>query len=413
MFALVDCNNFYASCEQVFNPKLERKPLVVLSNNDGIVIARSQKAKALGVKMGQPVFELRAQIERGEIEALSSNFTLYADMSQRVMQTLADFSPDMEIYSIDEAFFQLVASPALRKRAIEIRKKVKQWTGIPVSIGIAETKTLAKIANEAAKKEKEHNSVYLLTDAEERLAKTEVEEIWGIGSQLASRLNKQGIYTAKQLRDADDQRIRKLLGVQGLRTAMELRGIPCFPLMEEPEKKKSIVCSRSFSQKIDTLPLLCEAVSSFAARAAEKLREQKSKASFLSVFLMTSPFQEPYVSRSCHVQIPVATAYTPELIALAKQGLSQIFQEGLAYKKAGVLLGDFLDGDCEPLDLFILSEKGLKKAKAMETLDKINIRYDKAAIQFAAQGIRRKWQESRCAVSPRFTTSWHELLKVK
>lgn len=415
MIALVDCNNFYASCEQVFNPKLEKKPLIILSNNDGIVIARSQKAKAIGIKMGQPVFELRDSIQRGEIQSLSSNFTLYADMSQRVMQTLSSYSSDMEIYSIDEAFFELENRSDLRAKGIEMKKKVKQWTGIPISIGIAPTKTLAKLANEAAKKEKEYEGVYVLSDPaaiEARLAKTELEDIWGIGHALSLRLNRKGIYTAKQLRDADDVWIRKLLGVTGYRTVLELRGTPCIEFMEEPEKKKSIVCSRSFSKKIEDLKVLEEAVASFAARAAEKLRDQESRAGFVSVFIMTSPFQEPYISRSCHIQIPNATSFTPDLISLAKEGLSQIYQPGLGYKKAGVLLGDFIDEGTEPLDFLTPNPINDKKTKAMKTIDALNARYDKEAVKFAAQGIETKLHGSRGQVSPKFTTSWHDLLKI-
>jgi DNA polymerase V len=414
MFALVDCNNFYASCEHLFQPKLEKKPLAILSNNDGIVIARSPKAKALGVKMGQPAFELKDDIEKGKLKVLSSNFSLYADMSQRVMQTLSTYSPDMEIYSIDEAFFLLEKESNLRAKGIEMRKKVKKWTGIPISIGIAPTKTLAKLANEAAKKGE--TGVLVLSDSaeiEERLGATDLEEIWGIGSRLSQKLRRKGIYTAKQLRDCEDNWIRKLLGVTGYRTVLELRGVPCFELMEEPEKKKkSIVCSRSFSQKIDTLSVIEAAVASFATRAAKKLRDQKSLAGFLSVFVATSPFSEPYVSHSCHVQIPNPTSFTPELITLAKEGLSKIYQPGLGYKKAGILLADFIDEEAAPLDFLTPRPTSLKKAKAMKIVDAINARAGKEAIRFASQGVGKKWQGARSHVSPKFTTSWSELLKI-
>ena len=417
MLALIDCNNFYASCEHLFNPKLEKKPLVILSNNDGCVIARSQKAKALGIKMGEPAYQLRERISSGEIQMLSSNFTLYADMSQRVMQTLSSFSSDMEVYSIDEAFFLLGDSPDLREKGIAMLQKVKKWTGIPISIGIAPTKTLAKLANEAAKKEKAYEGVYVLSDPkaiEERLARTALEDIWGIGGQLSLKLNKQGIYTAQQLRMSDDHWIRKLLGVTGYRTVLELRGTPCIELMEEPEKKKSIVCSRSFSKKVESLHLLEEALASFASRAAEKLREQKSRAGFLSVFIATSPFQEPYVARSCHIQIPNPTSYTPELIAYAKEGLAKIYQPELGYKKAGVLIGDFIDEGAEPLDFLTPNPANDKRTRAMEILDAVNARYDKEAIRFAAEGVERQWKSgARGSISPKFTTSWHELLKVK
>lgn len=418
MYALIDCNNFYASCEQVFNPRLENKPLIILSNNDGCVIARSQKAKDLGIQMGDAAFLYKDRVERGEINMLSSNFTLYADMSQRVMQTLSSLSPEMEIYSIDEAFFILeeASDAALREESAQMRSKVKQWTGIPISIGVAPTKTLAKIANKAAKKEKEREGVYVLTDPaaiEERLSKTATEDIWGIGRALSDRLKRKGIYTASQLRKADDVWIRKILGVTGFQTVLELRGTSCIELVNDPEKKKSIMCSRSFAQKIEDFSYLEEAVASFASRAAEKLREQGSLASFLSVFISTSPFQEPYESRSCHINLPNPTSFTPDLIALAKSALSRIYRQGFGYKKAGVLLSDFCDEEISQLDLITPNPSSEKKLRAMEMLDKVNARYDKPAIRFAAEGIERHpWQSLRENSSPKFTTSWHELLRV-
>ena len=414
-FALVDCNNFYASCEQVFNPRLEKKALLILSNNDGCVIARSQKAKELGVKMGDPAYLFRDSAARGELQMLSSNFSLYADMSQRVMQTLESFSPNMEIYSIDEAFFILEDHPDLGKEAAAMRKKVKQWTGIPVSIGIGPTKTLAKLANESAKKEKERQGIYVLTDPHairERLEKTAVDDIWGIGDGLSAKLLKNGIYNAAQLASAEDSSIRKLLGAAGYRTVLELRGTPCIELFEEETKKKSIICSRSFPEPIASLSILQEAVAAFASRAGEKLREQESLAGFLSVFIATSPFREPYISRSCHIQIPNPTAYTPSLISWAKEGAARIFEPGHGYKKAGVLLGDFSDKNARQLDLLSPESCNEKKQKAMEALDRINARYNKAAVSFAAEGIKKEWKSRPSRVSPRFTTSWHDLLKV-
>jgi len=418
MYALVDCNNFYASCEQVFNPRLENKPLIILSNNDGCVIARSQKAKDIGIQMGDAAFLYKDRALRGEINMLSSNFTLYADMSQRVMQTLHSFSPEMEIYSIDEAFFILeeAADEALREQSVQVRRKVKQWTGIPISIGVAPTKTLAKIANKAAKKEKEKEGVYVLADPaaiEERLSKTATEDIWGIGRALSDRLKRKGIYTASQLRKADDVWVRKLLGVTGFQTVLELRGTSCIELLDEPEKKKSIICSRSFAQKIEDFSYLEEAVASFASRAAEKLRDQESLAGFLSVFIATSPFQEPYESRSCHIHLPNPTSFTPDLISLAKKGLAQIYRRGFGYKRAGVLLGEFSEEQISQIDMITPNPGSEKKLRAMEMLDSVNARYDKPALRFAAEGIERHpWQSLRENSSPKFTTSWHELLRV-
>ena len=415
MFALVDCNSFFASCEEVFNPKLKKKALVILSNNDGIVIARSKKAKAVGVKMGQPAFEIKELIQKGKVKALSSNFNLYADMSERVMETLSSYSPDMEIYSIDEAFFRLEKSDDLWDEGRKMVEKVKQWTGIPISIGIAPTKTLAKLANEMAKKEEKWEGVSVLTDStaiEEVLSKTEPKEIWGIGNLTNLKLHRKKIFTALQLKNEADHRIQKILGIGGLQTVFELRGTPCFGLMEEPEKKKSIVCSRSFSQKIESLETLEEAVASFTARAAEKLRDQESLASFLSVFITSSLFQEPYVSRSCHVQIPNPTSFTPDLIALAKEGLSKIFQPGISYKRAGILLTNFVDEQGAPTDFLDLDGATPQKAKAMKTVDAINSHFDKRVIRFAAEGIRKESWGARSSVSPQFTTNWNELLKI-
>ncbi len=418
MFALVDCNNFYASCEEVFNPSLSLRPLIILSNNDGCVIARSQKAKLLGIKVGDPAYLFKERVDRGEIQMLSSNFTLYADMSQRVMQTLESYSPKMEIYSIDEAFFEIEDRLAdqFREEGLKIRHKVKQWTGIPVSIGIAPTKTLAKIANETAKKHLEFDGVRVLISPSEilkQLEKTELEDIWGIGSALTLRLRKERIYTAAELIGREDRFIRHLIGINGYRTVLELRGLACFPCEEEIKKKQSIVCSRSFGRKVVDIEDLEESVAAFASRGAEKLRLQKSRASFLSVFIATSPFVQPYESRSCHIELPNPTAYTPELIHLAKEGLRSIYRPHFSYKKAGVLLGDFVDEGGEQIDYLTPGNVNPKKTKLMQTIDSINRRYDKNAVQFAAEGLDPSWRSNRARASPRFTTSWNELLKIQ
>lgn len=395
MFALVDCNNFFASCEEVFNPKLSQKPLIILSNNDGCIIARSRKAKDAGIKMGEPAYLYKG---RKDLVILSSNFPLYSDMSARVMETLSSCTPDLEIYSIDEAFMLLDEDPA------RIRERVKKWTGIPVSIGIGPTKTLAKLASEIAKK-RPHGFYYY---EEHILSKTKLQEIWGIGSNLALRLQRIGIHTAEQLANAPDHKIQQHLGVNGLKTTLELRGIPAFPIQESPEKKQSIVCSRSFGHKVDSLPLLEEAVAYFAARAAEKLRDQQSLSSFLSVFISINHSE----TFSSHVTIPTPTSHTPDLIHLAKQNLRKIFRGGVLYRKAGVLLGDFCDVGSQSLDLFAPPPTPKKEA-AMRLLDSINDRFDKSLIQFAAEGIEKTWKSNRSNVSPKYTTSWLDLIKVK
>lgn len=402
MFAIVDCNNFFASCEEVFNPKLKRKPLVILSNNDGIVIARSQKAKEIGIPMGAPVFEIKPLIDSHAVETLSSNFALYADMSNRVMQVLETVAPEIEIYSIDEAFFQVD-----KEDLVAIREKVKQWTGITVSLGVAPTKTLAKLANRTAKKSKE--GVFALKEAgaiRAQLEITPLEEIWGIGAATAKSLKRENVYTPAQLCDKSDEWIRKQLGVNGLRIAMELRGSPCLEL-EEPTKKQSIVFSRSFGSKIDQLPLLEEAVSFFAARAAEKLRGQESKTKFLSVSLATSLFE----SHSCHFKFSNATAYAPEIIAKAKEGLSRLFRSGVSYRKAGVMLSDFSDEEVCQFDLFAPDPKREKKEAAMRALDGINARYDKPALRFLAEG--KEWKGAPARITPCYTTSWNDILTIR
>lgn len=382
----------------VFNPKLEKEALVILSNNDGCILARSAKAKAAGVKMGDPSYLYR---DRADIKMLSANFALYSDMSQRVMQVLSHFSSDMEIYSIDEAFLLLEESEKLEEEALAMREKVKKWTGLPVSIGIARTKTLAKLACEAAKK---GNGVHVLRQEEELLEKTALNDIWGIGSGTTAQLKRKGVYTALQLCKTDDTLIQKWLGVTGLRTVLELRGTSCFELSDIPEKKQSIICSRSFGKKVKDLESLQEAVATFAAQAAEKLRDQESLAGFLSVSLMTG--QD---GGTCHIQIPNATSYTPELISLAKEGAAKIYKPGQEYKKAGVMLGDFSDEGALQND-FLTERKD--KADVMKVLDQINARYDKQAIRFAAEGMEKPWKGRRSNSTPKFTTSWSELLKV-
>ena len=417
MFALVDCNNFYASCEEVFNPSLSQFPLIILSNNDGCIIARSKKAKELGIPMGGPAYMYKDRVERGEIRMLSSNFTLYADMSQRVMQTLESYAPRMEIYSIDEAFFELeeLSEEELRNEACRMREKVKKWTGIPVSIGIGPTKTIAKMANELAKKRSELGGVSILiskTAIRAQLEVTEPEEIWGIGHALAERLKANRIYTAAQLIDCDDSFIKKLLGVVGYRTVLELRTVPCFSCSQPIEKRKSIICSRSFKKPITNSSDLENVIATFVSRAAEKLRSQQSRAKFISIFIATSPFIQPYEGRSCHIDLPNPTAYTPELIRLAKEGLKRIYRPQFAYKKAGVLLGDFCDGSVEQMDWITPPTDTPKKRNLMRTIDRINRRYDKTAVQFAAEGLDNHLRSSQTQVSPRFTTSWKDLLTV-
>ena len=416
IFALVDCNNFYASCERVFNPHLERKPVVVLSNNDGCIIARSNEAKALGIRMGEPLFQCEKIVAKHQIQVFSSNFSLYGDMSRRVMDTLALFAPEMEVYSIDEAFLLLTgiaADPAEYARII--RATVRKWVGIPVSIGVGPTKTLAKAAAKAAKKAPACEGVFDITArAEETLAGIEVEDIWGIGPQYAKFLRRHGILTALELRDAPDSWVKKHLTIGGLRTVLELRGISCIPLDEGEPPRKTILCSRSFGRKVYALGELQEAVAAYTAKAAEKLRQQGSAASCLQVLLIEFPFNDGFPrSHLCSMQIPVPTSYTPDLIRYAKALITRIYRRGPAYRKAGVMLSGIVQRGQVQLNLFHPCREGPKELGLMETVDAVNRRWGHGSLVFAASGFSRPWWMRQTRKSPPFTTSWADLPLVK
>ena len=402
MYALVDCNNFYASCEQVFNPKYQNRPLVVLSNNDGCAIARSKEAKALGIPMGAPAFKYQSLFLQHDVIVLSSNYTLYGDMSHRVIQTLKSFSLPTEIYSIDEAFLILPEEGAC-EIAQAIRKRVKQWTGITVSIGIAPTKTLAKVANHAAKKGRG-----VVEYSPPLLNHLPLDEVWGIGKRLAKRLYSHRIRYAHELIEQDDSWIRKHLTVVGLRTVLELRGTPCLECHEISPERKTIVSSRSFGKEISTLTEMKEAIGSFIATAAEKLRKEKLKAHFLVVFIHTNRFKEAPFSRSAAAHLPLATASTPELMDHAHLLLESIYREGLFYKKGGILLGELCSEAEEQPDLF-----SSKRKDAMKTFDAINTRFGEKVLSFAGEGLQKKWKTTCKKRSPKYTTCWDDLLEVK
>ncbi len=414
MYALIDCNNFFASCEELFNPKLKNKPLVVLSNNDGCIISRSKTAKKMNIKMGDPIFLYKDLIEAKKLLVQSSNFTLYGDMSNRVMQTLKSFSLPMEIYSIDEAFLYIDDNyPGLEELASELKEKTTKWTGIPVSVGIATTKTLAKLANETAKKEK---GTIVLKSKEEidlLLKKTDVADIWGIGRNLTKRLNRLSIYSAYQLKQSPEALIKKHLSVNVLKTLLELNGTSCFECLESPNPTKSIIRSRSFSSKVTSLKEIEEAISLFASLAAEKLREDKLTANMLSVFLNTSYHsQDPFYANTAHFTFPLATSYTPEIIKYAKMAIKKIYKEGYLYKKAGVVLSNLTSSDHLQEDLF--EKKDLEKQKKiMKAFDKINLKANKKALFFASEGIDQNWKSLSKLRSQRYTTSFDELKKVK
>lgn len=420
IFALVDANNFYVSCERVFNPKLEGKPVVILSNNDGCAVARSEEAKALGVFMGVPVFQIEGLIKKHNIKVLSSNYSLYADMSQRVMSTLGEFTPELEVYSIDEAFLSLSGfnNTDPTEYGKGIRAAVKKWVGIPVSIGMGPTKTLAKIANRLVKKNPMCKGVLDISShqrLDDFLDSVGVGDVWGIGRQYAALLKKNGICTALQLRDSNDEWIRKRMTVAGLRTVWELRGISCISLDDVPKPKKEIVCSRSFGKPVEAMADLKEAIAAYTSRGAEKLRAQGSAASFVTVFIEASRFKEHsrQYSNTITYKMPVPTSYTPDLIRHAHMILERIFKPGYEYKRAGIMLGGIVPQDEVQLNLFTSYSNHRRNKALMETIDKINAQWGRSTMKFAAEGIGQDWRMRRENLSERYTTNWKEIPVVK
>jgi DNA polymerase V len=414
VFALVDCNNFYASCERVFDPKLEGQPVVVLSNNDGCVIARSPEAKVLGIAMGAPEFQIRPLLRAHRVQVFSSNYTLYGDMSQRVMETLEHCCPELELYSIDEAFLHLSGFPPhqLTEYARTLQTTVRRWTGIPVSVGLAETKTLAKLANRMAKRTPDSGGVFNLlacSDREAVLGEIAVDEVWGIGVSSARVLKQRGITTVGQLREAEDHWIRKQLGVVGLRLVMELRGIACLNLAHCPPPKQSLTCSRSFGQPITDLTELEEAISSYTSRVAVKLRQGGLAATTMTVFLATNPFQEGPQYRNAYTSVlPIATDSTPELIQAALGSIRSLYRQGYHYKKAGVLLTGLVAARDAQADLFDLRDR-TRSHRLMTALDAINHRWGAGTLHYASNGITQAWNTRFHRRSPAYTTQWNQL----
>ena len=423
VIALVDCNNFYVSCERVFNARLHNTPVIVLSNNDGCVVARSNESKKLGIKMGQPLFQCQEIIEQHHVQVFSSNYSLYADMSSRVMNVLAQFSPRVESYSIDEAFLDLTALAIddLSEFGKTIKARVMQFTGIPVSVGIASTKCLAKIATEIVKTDAASEGVLDLTPLAEEaldqmLTKVAIEDVWGIGRKYSLFLGNYGITTAKHLKDADQKWIRRYLTVVGERIVLELRGISCIPIETERPPKKGIMCSKTFGKDITTLDELTEAVATYTARAAEKLRQQDSLAASLTVFIRTNTFNPnlPQYSNSFTCPIPYPTAFTPELVRHALAALRAMYKDGFRYKKAGVYLSQITPLDAVQPDLFGAYSVAdhLRQARLMMIVDTINRVYGRDTLLFAVQGITRSWAMRRSHLSPSYTTQWSEILQV-
>jgi len=415
IFALVDCNNFYVSCERTFDRTLEGRPVVVLSNNDGCVVARSNEAKALGIGMGVPFFEVKNIISRNNVQVFSSNYTLYADMSDRVMKTLSAFTPQIEVYSIDEAFLNLAGlTDNFERHSRQIRATVRKWTGMPVSIGIAATKTLAKIANRIAKRTPEADGVFDLTacsDMDDILKNTGVEHIWGVGIRTAIKLKRAGIKTALELKEADTCWIRKSFGVVGLRTVYELGGMSCYALEENPPARKQIVVSRSFGSPVESIDELKESAAAFAARAGAKLRREGLYAGLIEVFITTSRFIKNKYFNSHTVAFNVATADTTELIRAASEGIEKIYRPGHLYKKCGVILHNLVPADKIQGHLFDNADRG-KSRRLMRTVDAVNDRFP-CGLRWAAEGRDQNWRVRFNRRSARFTTRWDELLEVR
>ena len=416
MVALVDCNNFFVSCERVFNPSLEERPVVVLSNNDGNAVARSQEVKDLGIKLGQPVFEFMDLVEKHNIILFSSNYTLYGDMSNRVMEGLRAFTPHLEVYSIDEAFLDLSRMPFdLKEYGKRIRHTIRKNTGIPVSVGIAPTKTLAKLANHIAKKCPQHKAKgFFILDASNRekvLQEVPVSEIWGIGKAHAERLQKQGVNTAYGFTQLPERWVKEHMSVVGLRLQKELLGQKCLSLELIQEAKKGMCTSRSFPKKVKELGELQEAVSTHASRCAEKLRSQKSCAMQVTVFINTSRFNEParLYSNSITLSLPAASNSTIKIVQHALQGLKTIFRSGYDYKRAGVFLSGIVPDHQVQQSLF---EPAANDGLLMKTMDKLNTRFGSGKVQLASAGTKKEWKLKREILSPDYTTSLKDVIKV-
>jgi len=418
IFGLIDCNNYYVSCERLFRPDLTNRPVVVLSNNDGCIIARSNEAKALGIGMGTPYFKQKPLIRKHDVAVFSSNYPLYGDISQRIMDVLMRLEPDVEVYSIDEAFIRLPAGKHcdLENYGRLLRATVQKHTGIPVSIGLGPTKTLAKIASRFAKKDSSAAGIFVITDQqslESLLATMDIGDIWGIGRRYTARLKKQGIHTALELKNCADTWIRKQLTVTGLRTVMELRGIPCISLEKTMPAKKSICTSRSFCQPVHTLADLQEAVATYATQAAYKLRRGGHRTTVVDVFIRTNSFKkdEPQYCNRQTFTLPAPSSHTATLIKVALAALKAIYRPGYRYQKAGVLLNGLVPENYEQLHLFHAAAP--RDTSLMKAVDEINKRWGRDTIQSAAVGLVKEWHSRQLKKSPAYTTRWAELPTVK
>ncbi|MGB0316025.1 MAG: Y-family DNA polymerase [Flavobacteriaceae bacterium] len=419
MFALVDCNNFYASCERVFQPQLEGKPVVILSNNDGCVIARSNEAKALGIPMGAPAFQYRSFFKQKGVQVFSSNYPLYGDMSSRVMSLLGQYSPNLEVYSIDEAFLQFKGFDLfnLEAEGRRMRKQVRRWTGIPVSVGMGPSKALAKIANKIAKKcDTKTGGVYCI-DTEDKRVKalkwTAIDDVWGIGRQHRKRLEALGVKNAWQFTLLPDDWVKKHMSILGLRLKKDLQGLPSIQLEEVPSPKKGIATTRSFEGTLTAFSDLEERVSTFANSCAEKMRKQGSSCTALLVFLRSDPHKKgaiPY-RNSCVLTLPYSTNSSITLSKYAVLGLHKIFKEGVHYKKAGVMIMGLSPTATRQLPLFGGEE--VKHLAVMQAVDRIHKRFGPHQIKLANQDLQRTWKMKQEHLSQRYTTEIKEVITVR
>lgn len=418
VFGLVDCNSFYCSCERVFDPSLNNKPIIVLSNNDGCAVSRTDEAKALGIEMGAVYFKIKDLIRKHDVKVFSSNYTLYGDMSQRVMQILSTFVPEMEVYSIDEAFLSFAGMNTinLNEYAKLIKDTVFQQTGIPTCVGLGPTKVLAKVANHLAKKNKiKTKGVFNLCDTdfkEKILRDVPVQDVWGIGRQSAKKLKALNIQTAYDLMRSDPEYVRQFLTVVGSRIVEELRGVSCLDLELEVDDRKQIISSRSFGRQIKEISALRESIANHITNAAEKLRQQNLQCGHLTVFIQTNPFKNgPQYSNSAGVKLLNATSVTPKMIGEAMRLLDQVYREGFEYKKAGVILNDLSKNTFIQQDLFGSADR-MSELKYMQVIDEINRHHGKGTVKFAACGIDQFWKMLSEMKSPCYTTRWSEILKV-
>ena len=416
-FALVDCNSFYASCERIFRPDIKKKPVVVLSNNDGCVVALSKEAKQLGIKMCEPWFKIEKSFQKKGGVAFSSNYELYADVSSRVMQTLEHLSPKVEVYSIDEAFLDLAGIQECEKFGYQCKETIDRWVGVPVCVGIGPTKTLAKVANYGAKHYPATNGVVDLTDKSRRkklMALMPVREVWGVGSRINKKLNGLGIKTALELAEIDTKLIKRKFSSVLERTVMELKGYPCIALEQQPKTKKQIVVSRTFSRKVNDLDSINEAVSDYASRACEKLRREEQYCKMISVFVRTNYFrkQDKQYQGFKSYKLFSPTNDTRDILNITRYLTKEIFKADINFIKAGVMLSDFYDEGVYQGDLFRPIDQRVNSKKLMTTVDRIN-NSGIGKVTFASQGIKKTWSMRRQLKSPRYLTNWEEIPVVK